>query len=400
MFIAGEPSGDALAAELVAALRERVLEMTSRPTGDVQPRRTALSPVFFGAGGRRMAEAGVDLVVDMTRYSVIGVSDVLRRLGTFGQLFRQLLQVARQRQPDVIVGVDYGAFNLRFARAVRRYARRYHDWFHPWHPKLVQYVSPQVWASRPGRARLLEQTHDLVLCLFPFEQEWYAARAPRLHVVCVGHPLADRLAGSTGETGVRACQQQAARPPCVVVLPGSRADEVRRHGPVLLGAFSAMQRARPELRGTAVLPNADLARAVSRAGVPPGLEVAVGDAFGALAGADVALAKSGTVTLECALRGVPTVVVYRTAWPTYWLAKGMVQVRHLAMPNLLAGEEVFPEFVQAAATASNVARAGLELLQNQERREVIRGTLARVAAALGPPGASQRAAEAIVGLLD
>lgn len=399
MLIAGEASGDALAAELVTALRRRVLELESRPEADTQPLRTALPPVFFGAGGPGMAGAGVELVADLTRHSVIGVSDVLRRLGTFRRLFGQLLEAARERQPDVIVGVDYGAFNLRFARAVRRHVNRRRDWFHPWQPRLVQYVSPQVWASRPGRARLMERTHDLLLCLFPFEREWYAAHAPKLRVAWIGHPLVDRLArGAAGDGGERGNGPDAPGPR-VVLLPGSRPDEVRRHWPVLAEAFTVMQRALPELRGCAVLPNEELAGVVRTAILPPGLSLVVGGTLEALAGAEVALAKSGTVTLECALRGVPTVVLYKTTWPTYWLAKRLVRVRYVAMPNLLAGEEVFPEFVQAAATPENLARAALELLHNSQRRSAVMKKLAEVASALGPPGASDRAAEAIAHLL-
>lgn len=396
MLIAGEASGDALAADLVVALRRRVLELEHQPTADVQPRRSALPPVFLGAGGPRMAAAGVDLVADLTSHSVIGVSDVVRRLGTFRRLFSQLLRVARERQPDVIVGVDYGAFNLRFARAVRRRVNRRRDWFHAWNPKLVQYVSPQVWASRPGRAWLMKRTHDLLLCLFRFEPDWYAVHAPGLRAVWVGHPLVDRLAGPAA--WARGDGQDAQRPR-VVLLPGSRPDEVRRHWPVLVEAFRAMQRALPGLHGCAVLPNADLAARARAAALPSELQVLVGGALEMLADADLALAKSGTVTLECALRGVPTVVLYKTTWPTYWLAKRLVRVPNVAMPNLLAGEEVFPEFIQAAATPESLARAALELLRDSERRAAIGAKLAGVAAALGPPGASDRAAEAIVGLM-
>ena len=182
MLIAGEASGDLLAAELVEALKPKLLELQSAPTEDVQPRRTALAPQFFGAGGPRMAAAGVDLAFDLTQHSVLGVSDVLKNLRKFRRLFQQLLHLAIERQPDVIIGVDYGGFNLRFARAVRRQMRQRAGWFGGWNPKLVQFVSPQVWASRPGRAGQMARTHDLLLSIFPFEKEWYAHHAPKLRV--------------------------------------------------------------------------------------------------------------------------------------------------------------------------------------------------------------------------
>src|ERR1035441_7403936 len=144
MLIAGEASGDLLAAELVAALREQS-SILSPPS----------SPVFFGAGGSRMAAAGVELAFDLTQHSVIGVSDVLKNYFKFRRLFHQLLALAIQRQPDAIIGVDYGGFNLRFGQAVKKYVRE--NPFVNWNPKIVQFVSPQVWASRPGRANRSEE---------------------------------------------------------------------------------------------------------------------------------------------------------------------------------------------------------------------------------------------------
>ena len=156
MVIAGEASGDALAAGLVKSLSQK---LTNRPR-------------FFGAGGPRMAQAGVALEFDMTAQAAIGISDVIKKLPVFRRIFRSLLQIALERQPDLIVLVDFGGFNRRFASAIRREARG------SWKPKIVQYVSPQVWASRPGRAKTMVRDLDLLLCLFPFEKEWYAQREP------------------------------------------------------------------------------------------------------------------------------------------------------------------------------------------------------------------------------
>jgi len=346
------------------------------------------------------------LAFDLTQHSVIGPADVLKNLVTFRRLFRRLFRLALARQPDVIIGVDYGAFNLRFARAIRRHVRRRQDWFHPWNPKLVQYVSPQVWASRPGRARQMEQTHDLVLCIFPFEPAWYARHAPRLRVAFVGHPMVGRLAtadvlvgtsaGALPEDRVAGAAETA---PTVLFLPGSRLDEVRRHWSVVTGAFALLRREVPKLRGHVVLPDNGLVRAAEPLGVPAGLEVRAGNVAAELRGADLAITKSGTVTLECALCGVPAVVFYKTSWPTYWAAKRLVQVKYIAMPNLLAGEPLFPEFVQGAATAPNLARAALDLLRDDARRRAIKSKLREILPTLGGPGANARAAEAIVGLL-
>jgi lipid-A-disaccharide synthase len=395
MLIAGEASGDLLGAELVGALRAKVLEAASEPTDDAQPLRTALLPEFFGAGGPKMAAAGVELAFDLTQHSVIGLWHVLKHYFKFRRLFQQLFRLALERQPDVIIGVDYGGFNLRFARAIRRYVRRRHGWFHSWNPKLVQYVSPQVWASRPNRAQLLAANHDLLLSLFPFEKGWYAARAPKLRVEFVGHPIVERFAKAAG----RRPPGESGPSPCAVLLPGSRTDEVRRHLPALLGALHRLKSEIGTLRAVMVLPSEALAQQAHSVGLPAGVVVQVGRLPDALAQADVAIAKSGTITLECAFFGVPTVVFYRTSWPTYLLGRASVNVKHVAMPNLLADAEVFPEFIQDTATAGNIARAALDLLRDDARRQAVKARLAEVISSLGGPGANARAAEAIAGLL-
>jgi lipid-A-disaccharide synthase len=394
MLIAGEASGDLLAAELVGALRQKVIADSLDSTTDAQPLHTALAPRFFGAGGPKMAAAGVELAFDLTQHAILGLSDVLKNYLKFRKLFNQLLRIAVQRQPDVIIGVDYGGFNLRFGQAIKHYVRKHRTEFVPWNPKLVQFVSPQVWASRPERASTLARNYDLLLSIFPFEKAWYARRVPRLRVEFVGHPMVGRFQKSE----VRNQQSESKPPPLVVLLPGSREVEVRRHWPVVIGAFELLRRALPTLRGKMILPDAVLAQSARSFGVPAGLEVQVGGLAGALAEADLAITKSGTITMECAMFGLPAVVFYRTSWPNYFIGKQIVDVKYLAMPNLLAGEEIFPEFIQPAATPENIARAALELLNDPTRRETVKLKLTKVVAALGDRGATTRAADAITSL--
>jgi lipid-A-disaccharide synthase len=318
---------------------------------------------------------------------------VLKNLGKFKRLFNQLLRVAIERQPDVIIGVDYGGFNLRFAKAIKAHVRANRGAFKNWNPKIVQFVSPQVWASRAGRAYTLAENHDLLLSIFPFEKAWYAQRVPKLRVEFVGHPMVGRSLKSE----VSGLKSGVA--PCVVLLPGSRADEVRRHLPVVTGAFDLLRRELPALRGKMILPNDGLVQSVKSSGLPAGLELQVGGLTSALAQADLAITKSGTVTMECALHGVPAVVFYKTSWPTYFIGKQIVTVKYLAMPNLIADETIYTEFVQQTATAENIAAAALELLRDEKRRAEVQGKLAQVVASLGKPGAASRAAEAIVSLL-
>lgn len=423
MLIAGEPSGDLLGAELVRALRDEFTRLAAEPTDDVQPLRASLAPRFFGAGGPQMAGAGVELAVDMTPHAVVGLVEALKHYGTFRRILGRLRRLARERQPDAIICVDFFGFNSRFARALRRDVRRRQSLFNNWEPKIIQYVSPQVWASREGRARRLERDFDLLLTIFPFEQDWYALRAPGLRVEFVGHPILDRhglgaifpaaagesLAANSTEAG-----QAALSAPTVVLLPGSRAGELERHVPVMRDAARLIAD-RHRVRFWMVLPSeslAALACKIWKQGAPPKSEASerdaaadlylgcsVGNLGEVLPRATLALASTGTVTLECAGFGVPAVAMYKTSWSTYQLGKRLVRVGFLAMPNLLAGEAIFPEFIQAAATPENIARAALELLNDPGRRGTIRGRLRKIIASLGGPGASRRAAQAIVELV-
>jgi lipid-A-disaccharide synthase len=396
MLIAGETSGDTLAAELVEALRSQLLVRDVSSSDDAQPLRTGLAPRFFGAGGSRMKAAGVELAFDLTQHSVIGISDVLKNYLKFRRLFHQLLDLALTRQPDVIIGVDYGGFNLRFGHAIRKHIRTNRGAFNNWNPKLVQFVSPQVWASRAGRAFQLEEDYDLVLSIFPFEKDWYAKRVPKLRVEFVGHPMAERFK----EFQVSGSTFQVSQSSTVLLLPGSRRGELNRHLPVMLDALKRIQIEVPGARGRMVLPNESLAQLAKSLGAPGDLAIQIGDLPGALKAADIAIASTGTVTMECAFFGVPTVTLYKTSLLTYEIAKRIVKVKSLTMPNLMANAEVFPEFIQNAATPENISRAAIELLRNEARRAEIKRQLAEIIASLGGPGAIGRAAKAVASLLD
>jgi lipid-A-disaccharide synthase len=304
--------------------------------------------------------------------------------------------LAIARQPDLIICIDFSGFNLRFAHAIRSHARCLLGTFGNWNPAIIQYVSPQVWASRPERSHRLAQDLDLVLSIFPFEKDWYAKRVPNLRVEFVGHPLIDRCASSATRSITSAVGPQPRHPPAVLLLPGSRVGELTRHLPVMLESLRRIRSAKPTCRAGLVLPNDALVRLARSFPLPSDLDVQCGGIAAALAQADLAIASTGTVTLECAYFGVPTVALYKTSWSSYWIGKQLIRVNFLAMPNILAGEEVFPEFIQHVATPENISRAALNLLDNPDRRATMRVKLARIVASLGETGASQRAAEAIL----
>lgn len=383
MFVAGEPSGDLLAAELVASLK---VELAANPQS------AARYPQFFGAGGPKMAEAGVELAFDMTRHSVIGPWEAVKSYGRFKRIFDRMVALAFERRPDVIVCVDFSVFNHRFAEKIRWETEVRRATHGDWKPKIVKYVSPQVWASRPGRAKSMPRLFDLLLTIFPFEKAWYAGRVPELKVEFVGNPAADRFNVERSTLNVERSNNS------VLLLPGSRVGELKRHLPVMFEAMREIQRARPDTRARMVLPNEPLLQLARSFAPPVELELRVGDLRSALAEATVAIACTGTVTMECAWFGLPTVALYKTSWGTYQIGRRIIQVKFLAMPNILAGEAVYPEFIQDDATGGNLARAALELLNDAPRREAISAKLARMVTSLGGAGASRRAAEAILRL--
>jgi lipid-A-disaccharide synthase len=395
MLVAGEASGDTLAAELVVALRRELLARQDGDSTDMQPLRTALGPRFFGAGGSRMAAAGVELAFDMTKHSVIGFSEALKQVLKFRRLMQQLVKLALRRQPDVIVCVDFHGFNGRFAAAVKRAVRSQRGAFNNWNPRIVQFVSPQVWASRSDRVYSMARDLDLLLSIIPFEKDWYAQRVPRLHVEFAGNPIVERHLNA--ERGTRSAEQSRSKPH-ILLLPGSRPDEVRRHLPLILETARRIAQAVPA-DFTAIAPNETLADDVRAALQSMNCRVQVGGIASALRTADLAISKTGTVLMECALFGVPVVAFYKTSWPTYWIGKRIIQVKWISMPNILADEEVLPEFIQDAATPENLSAAALDLLQNQTRRERVQSKLKQIVASLGEPGAAGRAAKLVADLL-
>jgi len=396
MVVAGDPSGDANAADLVRALAGMIpaAQFDSGPA--VQPLTTPLAPRFFGAGGPKMAAAGVELAFDLTQDAAIGVGGLLGMLPKLLRRRNELLRWAAERQPELIILVDYGGFNLRFAGAVRQYLRQHAGTFFNWSPKIVQFISPQVWASRPRRANVMARNYDLVLSMFQFEKDWFAARVPQLPVEFVGHPLLDRYPDPLRA----AARASEAQPPVVLLLPGSRRGEIARHVPIMLAA-AAQIAARQPVQFKMVVPDdamAALARPFVDAATPK-LDLQIAGLAQVLPSATIAITKTGTVTLECACFGIPAIALYKADPVTYFVGRRIVTAKYLSMPNLLAGEAVYPELIQGEATPANIAAAALDLLGNPSRREEVRGKLAKVVQSLGAPGATHRAAAAAVKLL-
>jgi lipid-A-disaccharide synthase len=365
MFIAGEASGDSHAANLIKTIKAR------------DP-----SIHCFGAGGPKMAEAGMELILDLTEHAVLGLVEVLRNYLKFRRFFYQMLRVAQERRPDVLVLVDYPGFNLRFAKGIRRRFRNSPD-----RPKVIYYIAPQVWAWAEGRVKLIARCVDLLISIFPFEKAWFSKHAPSLRVEFVGHPIMDKYAGLT----IGSCSSTGR--PMLVLLPGSRQREVRQHWPILKRTAEILISRIPT--DVFVVAASDVLEEIIRENGDDGFQISR-DMTDTLSKATIAIAASGTATLECGYFGIPTVVIYKVAWPTYFVGRMLVKVKYLAMPNLLAQELVFPEFIQHRAQAHLIANSAIELMVNHSRRLAIKEALSRAINTLGPAGASERAVELIL----
>ena len=376
MLIAGEASGDTLGAELVKALRAEPGYEKSQ---------------FFGAGGPKLAAAGAKLSLDLAAHAVVGIVEVLKNYGKFKSFFDQLLNLAVDKKPDYIILIDYPGFNLRFAKALKKKVRSLAAKGESWSPQVIFYVSPQIWAWHESRIHQIARDIDLMLAIFPFEKAWYAQRKPNFKVEFVGHPLIDRYVFE--KERLAALQKE----PTLLLLPGSRVREIKKHLPVMLEAARRIT-AEQKIRLRIVLPSPTMQNLARSVADLFGVAVQTGELATALASATVAIAASGTVTMECAYFNVPTVVIYKTSISTYLLGRQFIKVKYLAMPNLLADQAIYPELIQSEANAENIYQAARDLLNNQSRRAAIKSQLQQVITTLGEPGASHRAARAILTL--
>jgi len=362
-LVAGEASGDRLAADLLRELRKN-------------PKLKA-----YGVGGPMLKAAGQEQSLNLAKHAVVGLTDVLKNLPKFLKIFREVKHEIAEVNPDVVILVDYPGFNLRLAKALHGQRNA---------PAIVYYVSPQVWAWKAGRAKLMERILDRLLVIFPFEVDWFAKHAPKLKTKWVGHPLADRWIAQAKE-GARD------EIPCVALLPGSRAKEIAKHWPVLLQTAQRIVREQKNVSFMTLATDHEMRQKLEEewarqpmSGVS--LDILAGQSLTQLTRCSLAIVASGTATLECAMAGLPMLVIYKTSWLTYWLGRFLIQLPYLSMVNVLAGEKVVPEFLQGAMEPDRLAKAALQILRNPKGAEAMAGRIRDVAKKLGGPGAAARAA--------
>ncbi len=368
LISAGEPSGEMYAARLAAAVAAR--------TG----------ARFFGLGGARMHESGVELLADLAAVSVVGISEVVRRLPAVWRTYRQLADEAARRRPALAILVDFPDFNLRLARRL-----------HAAGIPIVYFISPQVWAWRPGRVHLIRRLVKRVLCIFPFEEKFY--QSANVPVSYVGHPLVEVVRARRTRAEFAAKYDLDATQPIVALLPGSRRSEVALNLPRMMEACHLLERERAYQFVLAAAPGmtsthfADYARADVR------LHVVEDATYDALAAADCAIVSSGTATVEAALLDAPMVVVYRVSGATAMVARRLVRTPFFSMVNLIAGRRLVAELIQDDFTPQAVAREAKRLLELEEARREVRSGYTEVRSRLGAGGAIDRAADIIAGML-
>ena len=374
----GEPSGDLYAGALTRELR-----------------RFDPSIGVSGLGGPQLEAAGARLIDDYRGLAVTGLTEAIGKLPRSYGALRRLVAAAREERPDALVLIDFPDFNFWLAPRIKALG-----------VPVVYYISPQLWAWRRGRMKTMKRIADQVLVIFPFEERLY--RDAGVPVEFVGHPLVELAKPSAPRAQFLSARGLSPSAPTVAILPGSRPNEVARMLPDLLAAAGQIRSTLPntqfivaraphlddQLFTTIISRSADTAR--------PGAEVTIveNDTDTVLASADVALTASGTATVQTALHDTPMVIVYRTSPTTYRLARQLVKVDAIGMVNLIAGEKIVPELVQEKFTPEAVAHEAIAMLTDPARAAGIRRGLARVREKLGGPGASRRAAQAILRVVE
>ena len=367
-IIACEASGDKHGADLVRSIQK--LDPTVQ---------------FEGLGGAEMKEAGVHLLHEMTRISVLGLGDVLRKYFQFRKIFYETLDYVQKTKPDLLVLIDSPAFNLRFAKKIKRKI------------PVIYYISPQIWAWGGRRIHTIRRTVDHMVAILPFEEKLY--RDAGINCTFVGHPLLDRVKASKSRALLR--EEFGVKPDekTIALLPGSREPEVQRILPIMLAAARILQKEMPQVKFFMTqaphvqesvynqilknFPKVTVHRTSERL-------------YDMVTLADFALVASGTATLETALLGTPFFLLYKASASTFFLGRRLVRIPYIGIVNVLAGRHVVPEFIQHLAKPEKIAQETKLMLEDKSRIEKLNQEIQKVLSQLGEPGASERAARLIL----
>lgn len=372
MIVAGEASGDLHGAGLVreANLLNNDLE-------------------FFGMGGKRLEQAGTEIILNIEGHGLMGFSEAVYGLKNTLSAFRTLTKVMTQRRPDVLVLIDYPEFNLRLAKKAAKL-----------NIPVLYYISPQVWAWRQGRVRKIKKLVTSMAVIFPFEVEFY--KKFDFEVNFVGHPLLDVMPRKEPKEKFRKSLGLSPEGLLLALMPGSRKSEIEKLLPNMLEAVKITKKKIPDI--SVALAVADtielkfLKTVVREKGID--LSLIEGQTHALQGAADLVLATSGTVTLETAIMLTPMVVIYKASPLTYFIAKRLTNIQFAAMPNIIAGKSVVPELLQKDAEPDRIAIDLIKLIENEDLRSRMRKGLSTVRKSLGNPGAGQNTARLLLNLLN
>lgn len=373
LIVTGEASGDLHGSNLVRAMRERNPNIS-----------------FTGIGGDKMRKAGVKILVSSSDIAVVGLTEILSKIGTIIRAYLKIRAVIRKTHPDLVILIDNPGFNIRLARAAKVAGI-----------PVFYYICPQLWAWGKSRVRKITQRVDRMAVILPFEKDFYDRMGKKTKVEYVGHPLMDSIPALRSRDEIRNSAGLRDEYPVIALVPGSRDHEIKNILPDMLGAAEILSRSYKNLK--CVLPVAssispDLVRSITDES-PLDIVFFHDDIYSALGICDLAMVTSGTATLETAIMGVPMVIAYRISPLSYKIAKRVVNVTHVGLVNLVAGDEIVPELIQERLTPGALAEECLAILSNEIRRTEMTNRLDMVRQRLGRTGAAAGSAEIALKML-
>jgi len=369
LIICGEASGELHAANLTSALKKINPELK-----------------VFGVGNGLLRQAGAEIIYDIKGLSVFGIFDVFKKLPKFFELKKLLLYTINQKKIDAVIFVDFSGFNLRLAKELNNTV------------PTIYYISPQVWASRPGRIQTIKKYIRKMIVLFKFEEEFYKEYG--VNVDFVGHPLLDIVKPTVQKNEFLDHLKLSKDTPTIALLPGSRKQEINNILPIMLESAKLINEQMNTQFVIAKSPSVDW-KIYNRIIDGLGLKVKVteGKTYDCLNIADFALVCSGTATLETAIMQKPFCVIYKMSLLNYLLYRPQVKLPYIGMVNIVAGKRIIPEFIQLGAVPKKIAHEVLQIMRNPTKLQEITSNLALVKSSLGEPGAATRAAKIIVDFL-
>ena len=367
LISAGEASGDLYAGAVTRGIKQL------NPEAEV-----------FGMGGDCLREAGGEVLFDIKDHSLMGFVEVLKKLPDVWKLRNAFIDLMEKRKPDVLLTIDYPGFNMRLAKLAKERGIN-----------VVYFIAPQVWAWRPGRAADVAKVTDKIACIFPFEYDFYKSYGADIEFI--GHPLVDTVKPSLSRKEAEELAGKRTGHPLILLMPGSREMEIQRLLPVMLDAVKILKQKRPELDfaipRAATIAKEILEDSVRQAGL--NIRLIEGHNYDVMSVADLAIVTSGTVTLEAAMCGLGCEILYKSSPVSFWIAKRVVKIPNIGLPNIVAGRQIAPELLQDDCTPENISSTALELLE-PERFAQLQRDLQEVKEKLGEPGAVKRVAELVL----